>query len=149
MIVKGGVSQMDAGTRIGVGGYSRMAKEHLEHREQFMVKDSRSLDEFILGLCKAGHLPSFCTAGYRQGRTGAAFMPLAKHATVNKFCIANGLLTFREYLDDYASPGVRRIGETEIIPKYLAWVREHVPDMYGEVEARLARTENHERDLRF
>jgi len=149
MIVKGGVSQMDAGTRIGIGGYSRMAKEHLEHREQFMVKDSRSLDEFIHGLCKAGHLPSFCTAGYRQGRTGAAFMPLAKHATVNRFCIANGMLTFREYLDDYASPEVRKIGETEIIPKYLAWVREHVPDMYGEVEARLVRTENHEHDLRF
>lgn len=76
-------------------------------------------------------------------------MPLAKHATVNRFCIANGMLTFREYLDDYASPEVRKIGETEIIPKYLAWVREHVPDMYGEVEARLVRTENHEHDLRF
>lgn len=149
MIVKGGVSQMDAGTRIGIGGYSRMEEEHLEHREQFMVKDSRGLDEFILGLCRAGHLPSFCTAGYRQGRTGAVFMPLAKHATVNKFCIANGLLTFREYLDDYASLEVKKIGELEIIPKYLAWVREHVPDMYETVADKLRRTGNSERDLRF
>ena len=76
-------------------------------------------------------------------------MPLAKHATVNKFCIANGLLTFREYLDDYASLEVKKIGELEIIPKYLAWVREHVPDMYETVADKLRRTGNSERDLRF
>lgn len=146
---QGGVSQMDAGTRVGVGGYAEMEKEHLLHKEQFFVKDSQSLDDFIYGLCKDGYLPSFCTAGYREGRTGANFMPLAKQATVKNFCIANGILTFKEYLMDYASEKVRKIGNDVIIPRYLKWVENNVPGIYTQVKENLQKEEKNIRDLHF
>ena len=147
---KGGVSQMDAGSRIAVGGYSQMEREHLPDRQQFMLADTRCLDEFIGDLCKDGYLPSFCTAGYREGRTGANFMPLAKHATVKNFCIANGILTFEEYLADYASEAVRSLGREAIIPRYLGWVDEHVPALAPKVRANLDRMRKEsQRDLRF
>ncbi len=146
----GGVSQMDAGSRIGVGGYARMAQEHLPDQQQFILGDTRSLDDFIGDLCRDGFLPSFCTAGYREGRTGANFMPLAKHATVKNFCIANGVLTFQEYLLDYASAEVRRLGEERVIPAYLAWLDQRLPEMAGKVRANLQRMrEAQQRDLRF
>jgi 2-iminoacetate synthase len=146
---KGGVSQMDAGTRIGVGGYAEMEKEHLAHKEQFTVKDSQSLDAFIFSLCWHGYLPSFCTAGYREGRTGANFMPLAKQATVKNYCIANGILTFKEYLMDYASPGVRDIGEEVILPVYLKWIKDNVPHLYHRVQDGLIKEETSMRDVHF
>ena len=148
-IKKGGVSQMDAGTRVGVGGYTQMKKEHLPHKEQFYVKDSQSLDDFIYGLCKDGYLPSFCTAGYREGRTGGNFMPLAKNAKVKNLCVANGILTFKEYLMDYASEKVKKIGEEKIIPIYLQWVKENIPVVYPQVKEKLAQEENNMRDLHF
>lgn len=141
---------MDAGSRIGVGGYARMAQEHLPDQQQFILDDTRSLDDFIGDLCRDGFLPSFCTAGYREGRTGANFMPLAKHATVKNFCIANGVLTFQEYLLDYASAEVRRLGEERVIPAYLAWLDQRLPEMAGKVRANLQRMrEAQQRDLRF
>ena len=146
---KCGVSQMDAGTRIGVGGYAQMAQKHLEDKEQFVVQDTQSLDDFVLALCRDGYLPSFCTAGYRQGRTGANFMPLAKHATVKNFCIANGVLTFKEYLIDYASDAVREIGEKVIIPIYVDWVKQHVPHLAEALETNLKAEENNSRDRHF
>lgn len=145
----GGVSQMDAGTRIGVGGYAQMNKEHLEHKEQFFVQDSRSLDDFIYQLCQDGYLPSFCTAGYREGRTGENFMPLAKHATVKNFCIANGLLTFKEYLMDYASEQVKQIGNETILPQYLQWIEKQLPGLYPQVLDKLEQEDNKVRDLHF
>jgi 2-iminoacetate synthase len=148
-IKRGGVSQMDAGTRVGVGGYAEMEKEHLLHKEQFYVKDSQSLDDFIYNLCKDGYLPSFCTAGYREGRTGENFMPLAKQAIVKNLCIANGILTFKEYLIDYASEKVKTIGENKIIPHYLKWIQDHVPGVYSHVKDNLQKEENNIRDLHF
>ncbi len=150
VIRRGGVSQMDAGSRIAVGGYGQMEHAHQPDRQQFLLADTRSLDEFILDLCQEGYLPSFCTAGYREGRTGATFMPLAKHATVKNFCIANGILTFQEYLLDYASDAVRHIGRERIIPSYLEWVDTQTPGMAGKVRENLNRMEAHkDRDLRF
>jgi len=147
---KGGVSQMDAGSRIAVGGYSQMEREHVPDRQQFMLADTRSLDQLIGDLCRDGYLPSFCTAGYREGRTGANFMPLAKHATVKNFCIANGILTFEEYLADYASESVRSLGREVILPRYLSWVDEHVPALASQVRVNLDRMRNEsQRDLRF
>ena len=140
---------MDAGTRVGVGGYAEMEKEHLLHKEQFYIKDSQSLDDFIFSLCSDGFLPSFCTAGYREGRTGENFMPLAKNATVKNLCIANGILTFKEYLMDYASEKVKNIGEKKIIPEYLKWVEANVPGIYSYVVDNLKKEENNERDLHF
>jgi len=145
----GGVSQMDAGSRIAVGGYMQEEHEHIPDREQFLLEDTRSLDDFIYDLCHDGYLPSFCTAGYREGRTGANFMPLAKHASVKNYCIANGILTFNEYLLDYASPQVRMIGKEVIIPQYLVWVRDHVPTLAQKIEDILNREEQNERDLHF
>jgi len=147
---KGGVSQMDAGSRIAVGGYSQMHDEHLPDRQQFLLSDTRSLDDFIGDLCQDGYLPSFCTAGYREGRTGANFMPLAKHATVKNFCIANGVLSFEEYLQDYASPQVQKIGRQTIIPRYLQWLQQNVPQLAEKVQVCLKRLQNGAtRDLHF
>lgn len=147
---KGGVSQMDAGSRIAVGGYAQINQDHQPGRQQFFLADRRSLDAFILDLCREGYLPSFCTAGYREGRTGANFMPLAKHATVKNFCIANGILTFQEYLDDYASDTVKQIGRETVIPQYLAWLDEQAPALAPKVRATLERMEREEiRDLHF
>jgi len=150
VIRQGGVSQMDAGSRIAVGGYARMEREHIPDRQQFLLADTRSLDEFIRDLCLAGYLPSFCTAGYREGRTGANFMPLAKHATVKNFCIANGVLTFQEYLTDYASDATRRVGREVTIPRYLDWIDANVPSLAPKVRANLAKMEQEShRDLHF
>jgi len=141
---------MDAGTRVGVGGYTEMEKEHLPHKEQFTVKDPQSLDDFIYHLCQDGYLPSFCTAGYREGRTGAKFMPLAKHATVKYYCIANGILTFKEYLMDYASDKVKRIGIDIIIPRYMNWIRDNVPCLYAQVKDDMNKMEGSDmRDIHF
>ncbi|MBN2309888.1 MAG: [FeFe] hydrogenase H-cluster radical SAM maturase HydG [Candidatus Hydrogenedentes bacterium] len=144
----GGVSQMDAGSRIAVGGYAQMEHEHIPDRQQFILGDARSLDEFVYDLCRDGYLPSFCTAGYREGRTGANFMPLAKHATVNRFCIANGVLTFKEYLLDYASPETRAIGE-RVIHTYLEWIDANVPQLADKVRQNLEREGQNQRDLHF
>lgn len=149
LIRKGGVSQMDAGSRVAVGGYSRMNEEHIPAKEQFQITDTRGLDEFVLDLCEHGYLPSFCTAGYREGRTGANFMPLAKHASVNKFCIANGVLSLKEYLLDYASAKTRDVGEHVVIPKYLDWLDRHDPRLSSRVKANLRREEENQRDLHF
>jgi 2-iminoacetate synthase len=147
---KGGVSQMDAGSRIAVGGYAQMNLEHQPDHQQFLLGDTRQLDDFILDICREGYLPSFCTAGYREGRTGANFMPLAKHATVKNFCIANGLLTFQEYLDDYASEEVHEIGRETILPKYLYWLDRHAPKLAGKTRENLDRMRREKtRDLHF
>lgn len=141
---------MDAGSRIAIGGYGRMEHEHLPDLQQFILGDTRSLDEFVLALCQDGYLPSFCTAGYREGRTGANFMPLAKKAAVKDFCIANGILTFQEYLLDYASEAVRRIGRERIVPSYLEWIDAQVPALTGKVRENLKRMElPTNRDLHF
>ena len=150
LIRKGGVSQMDAGSRIAVGGYCHSCEEHSAEKQQFLLSDTRSLEELIRGLCQDGHLPSFCTAGYREGRTGANFMPLAKHATVKNFCIANGILSFEEYLQDYASPALRQAAQETVIPHYLQWLEQNVPPLAGKVRANLNRVrEEKQRDLHF
>ena len=141
---------MDAGSRIAVGGYSQMKLEHIPEKQQFILSDTRSLDEFILALCKKGFLPSFCTAGYREGRTGSEFMPLAKHAAVKNFCIANGLLTFQEYFSDYASEKVRKLGRETVIPDYIKWVDENVPHLSEKLRTNIKLIEDcAKRDLRF
>ena len=132
-----------------LGDILKWKKNICSIKEQFFINDTRSLDEFIFDLCKQGYLPSFCTAGYREGRTGANFMPLAKHATVKNFCISNGILTFKEYLMDYASPDVKKIGNNDIIPKYLNWVEERKPELAKQVNEKLILTSEKERDMHF
>ena len=114
-----GVSQISGGSRTSVGGY---AEGQPEHTEQFDVSDHRSLDEIVGWLLDLGHIPSFCTACYREGRTGDRFMSLVKSGQIANCCAPNALMTLQEYLEDYASPetkekGIREIAKaTERIP---------------------------------
>ncbi len=145
-----GVSQTDAGTRIAVGGYRRAQQENILDEAQFTINDPRNLDEFIYDLLEDGMLPSFCTAGYRVGRTGANFMPLAKHAHIKNFCVANGVLTLKEYILDYGSELVRNFAESRTIPQYLSWIAENAPDMLDDTKRNLKLLEEtSQRDFYF
>lgn len=143
---KCGISQTDAGTNIGIGGYSQTKVKNDLTNQQFKIGDNRSIDEFILSIIKDGRLPSFCTSCYREGRTGENFMPLAKNATIKYLCIPNGILTFKEYIRDYASNEVKDIGENVIIPKYLGILKENLPKVAQKVEAMLKDIENGGKD---
>ncbi len=144
-----GVSQTDAGTRIAIGGYNEKAKGLIPEREQFQIADPRSLDEFIKDLLNEGFIPSFCTAGYRCGRTGCEFMDFAKKGQVKKFCVPNAILTFKEYLLDYASPETKAKGE-KTIADYVSFVRKELSEKSAvTVTEYLARIESGERDLYF
>lgn len=143
-----GVSQTDAGSRIAVGGYAQMAREHIPDRQQFQLGDTRTLDEFIRELCEDGYIPSFCTAGYRAGRTGCHFMSFAKKGLVKNFCIPNAVLTFKEYLLDYATPATREIGE-KTIATYVERFAQQMPRRAAVLKEMLTRMEAGERDLYF
>ncbi|MCF7957408.1 MAG: [FeFe] hydrogenase H-cluster radical SAM maturase HydG [Phycisphaerae bacterium] len=106
-----GVSQIDAGSRIELGGYTEVGDAQVMEREQFQLGDMRSLDEVMRELIEDGYLPSFCTACYRSGRTGEHFMEFAIPGFIKRFCTPNGLSTLMEYLMDYASPATRAAGE--------------------------------------
>lgn len=142
-VLKLGISQISAGSCTGVGGYLEGSRDA---SPQFEVGDHRSPDEIIRWLCSAGYLPSYCTACYRQGRTGDRFMRLAKTGQIHNLCQANALMTLQEYLEDYASPETREIGQATVtahlqrIPNPKA--REATLDRLGRIQAG-------ERDLHF
>jgi len=121
-VIQFGVSQIDAGSDIGVGAYSTQGSESYE-KSQFVLNDGRSLDHVIRELCEADFLPSFCTGCYRLGRTGEHFMEFAVPGFVKRFCTPNAILTFLEYMEDYSSPetkvaGMKRIAkEVEVMPE--------------------------------
>ena len=108
-----GVSQLSGGSRTSVGGYVHEEAED-ENSSQFDVTDRRTLDEVVGWLLDLGYIPSFCTACYREGRTGDRFMSLVKKGQIANCCLPNALLTLKEYLQDYASPDTRRKGEAMI-----------------------------------
>jgi len=144
-----GISQISAGSRVSPGGYSADAEREVEaeaDESQFAVGDLRTLDEVMHDLCDLGYLPSFCTACYRSGRTGRDFMSLAKPGEIHTFCLPNGLLTFKEYLLDYASPETRVAGE-QILRERLASVEPE--KLRQETEKRLGQLEAGQRDLYF
>ena len=105
-----GVSQISGASRTSVGGYAEPEKEE-ETSEQFDVSDNRTLDEIVNWLMRLGHIPSFCTACYREGRTGDRFMSLCKNMQILNCCHPNALMTLKEYLEDYASPETKELGE--------------------------------------
>ena len=113
-VINVGCTQTDASTRIGIGAYSEGAAEQELDKQQFVLGDTRELDVVIRELAEMGYLTSFCTAGYRCGRTGSYFMNIAKKGKVHRFCIPNAILTFKEYLLDYASEETRKVGEALI-----------------------------------
>ncbi len=108
-----GISQISAASGTGVGAYKETYSDHPDHQNsmQFETSDLRSPDEIIQMLCKKGYVPSYCTACYRQGRTGDRFMSLAKTGEIQNVCLPNALLTFKEYLLDYANEETKKIGE--------------------------------------
>lgn len=108
-----GVSQISGGSRTSVGGYCEEEPED-ENSEQFDVSDKRTLDEVVHWLMDLGYIPSFCTACYREGRTGDRFMSLCKSGQIQNCCHPNALMTLKEYLEDYASPETKKIGEALI-----------------------------------
>lgn len=137
-----GVSQISAASRVYPGGYGD-GRPHVEEGEQFCLGDTRPLDVVIRDLCEHGYLPSFCTACYRLGRTGHDFMEFAKPGEIQRFCTPNALLTFQEYLLDYASPETRAAGE-RLVSELL---EEVTPALRPTVQARLAAIGAGERDL--
>jgi 2-iminoacetate synthase len=106
-----GVSQIDAGTRLELGGYTESGDAQVMEREQFRVGDIRPLDVVIRELLQDGYVPSFCTSCYRLGRTGEHFMEFSIPGFIKRFCTPNALTTLQEYLVDYASPETRAEGE--------------------------------------
>ena len=105
-----GISQISGASRTSVGGYCEPEPED-ERSEQFDVSDNRTLDEVVRWLMELGYIPSFCTACYREGRTGDRFMALCKNMQIQNCCHPNALMTLKEYLDDYASPETRAVGD--------------------------------------
>ncbi len=143
-LIEVGVSQVSAGSRTYPGAYNDPEYDRPD-LQQFCVGDSRSLDEIIRSIVgEHGYIPSWCTACYRLGRTGEHFMDLAKKGFIQQFCHPNGILTFKEYLEDYASEETRKLGNRLISKELDAFEDEAKKKL---LKDRLARMEAGERDL--
>ncbi len=140
-----GVSQISGSSRTSVGGYVTPEPED-ENSAQFDVSDNRSLDEVVQWLMSMDYIPSFCTACYREGRTGDRFMSLCKSGQIQNCCLPNALMTLKEYLQDYATPETRKLGE-KLIDKEL----ENIPNQNVRkiVVERLEKIAQGDRDFRF
>ncbi|MGI6084768.1 MAG: [FeFe] hydrogenase H-cluster radical SAM maturase HydG, partial [Acetivibrionales bacterium] len=140
-----GISQISGGSKTSVGGYCEPEPED-ENSAQFDVSDTRTLDEVIKWLMELGYVPSFCTACYREGRTGDRFMRLCKSGQIQNCCHPNALMTLKEYLEDYASPGTKAVGEA-LIQNEIG----NIPSAKVKkiVEENLIKISNGTRDFRF
>lgn len=140
-----GISQVSGGSRTSVGGYVEPEPEDAKS-EQFDVSDKRSLDEVVHWLIELGYIPSFCTACYREGRTGDRFMALCKDMKIGDCCQPNALMTLKEYLLDYAGPETKEAGEGLIANEILK-----VPSLKVRAiaETNLKKIESGKRDFRF
>jgi len=143
--IRYGISQIDAGSSIGVGDYSAKDEESRK-KSQFVLGDTRSLDDVIYELAQEGYIPSFCTSCYRAGRTGEHFMEFAIPGFVKRFCTPNALLTFAEYLYDYASKRTQQIG-FELIDRELEKIEDE--NMKQAVKSKLEQMKEGKRDLYF
>lgn len=144
-VLKLGVSQLSGGSSTSVGGYSEKEKE-TENSAQFDVSDTRTLDEVVNWLLSLGYIPSFCTACYREGRTGDRFMALVKAGQLANICQPNALMTLKEYLEDYASEDTKKLGE-----KVIAEQMEHITSekVKNIAKAYLTQLNDGKRDFRF
>ena len=140
-----GVSQISGGSKTSVGGYAEPEPEE-DKSEQFDVSDTRTLDEIVKWLMELGYFPSFCTACYREGRTGDRFMSLCKSGQIQNCCQPNALMTLKEYLEDYASPKTKEIGEA-LIQKELNVITN--PKVKEKAAEYIANIHNGQRDFRF
>ncbi|MDE6068511.1 MAG: [FeFe] hydrogenase H-cluster radical SAM maturase HydG, partial [Treponemataceae bacterium] len=123
-VIELGVSQISGGSRTSVGGYCESSRP--DDTIQFDVSDTRTLDEVLNWLMRLGYVPSFCTACYRAGRTGDRFMSLVKSGQIANCCHPNALMTLKEYLEDYASPDTKKIGDELIACELLTIPNEAV-----------------------
>ena len=139
-----GISQVSGGSRTSVGGYTEEERPH--DTEQFDVSDNRTLDEVVAWLMELGYIPSFCTACYREGRTGNRFMSLCKSGQIQNCCHPNALMTLKEYLMDYAAPETKAIGEKLIQAELENIPKEKVKEICKD---HLEKIEQGIRDFRF
>ena len=144
-VIRLGVSQISGASRTSVGGYAEEEPEE-ECSEQFDVSDKRTLDEVVHWLMDMGYIPSFCTACYREGRTGDRFMSLCKSGQIQNCCLPNALMTLKEYLMDYASEETRAIGEKLIEAELNNIPREKTREICAD---HLKKIEEGIRDFRF
>ena len=140
-----GVSQISGASRTSVGGYCEEERPH--DSEQFDVSDQRSLDEVVDWLMQLGFIPSFCTACYREGRTGDRFMSLCKNGQILNCCHPNALMTLTEYLVDYASEETKKHG-FELIEKELKKIPKEKVREIARKNIEDIKASNH-RDFRF
>lgn len=144
-VLKVGVSQVSGGSRTSVGGY--VEEEAIdENSSQFDLSDRRTLDEVVEWLLDLGYIPSFCTACYREGRTGDRFMKLVKSGQIVNCCQPNALMTLKEYLEDYASEETKKKGD-QMIQEELERVTN--PKVYETAKERIGKIAAGERDFRF
>ena len=145
-VMEFGVSQIDAGTRLEIGGYQKEGKEQELNKEQFKVGDTRDLDDVIRWLLEREFIPSFCTSCYRVGRTGEHFMEYAIPGFIKKFCTPNAMLTLAEYLEDYASDATKAAGYA-LIEKNLETITDI--EQKQKIVAKLEAIKTGKRDLLF
>ncbi len=145
-IMEFGVSQIDGGTKLEIGAYSKQEQEQHLDREQFKINDNRSLGEIIDELIDKDYIPSFCTACYRTGRTGEHFMEFSVPGFIKKYCTPNAMLTLAEYLEDYASNEVKVKGY-KLIEKNLDQME--ADKIKSTLIERLAKVKEGQRDLYF
>jgi 2-iminoacetate synthase len=126
-----GCTQTDASTQIGIGGYTDAGRQQRTDHQQFMLGDDRSLDDVVRELALGGSIVSFCTAGYRCGRTGPKIMDLLKTGVEGQFCKLNAVITYREWLDDFASPETIEAGE-KVIAKEIEEIKAKMPGTFDE-----------------
>ncbi len=141
--LKIGVSQISGGSKTSVGGYTQ--QKNIQEA-QFELSDERTLDEIVKWLLMQGYTPSFCTACYREGRTGDRFMRLAKSGQICNVCAPNSLITLKEYLCDYADDDTKKIGAEHILCQKQNITHKKVSQVLDDI---LVKLENGERDFRF
>ncbi len=144
-VLKLGISQISGGSKTSVGGYAEEEKEE-DNSAQFDVSDNRPLDEVVKWLMEQGYIPSFCTACYREGRTGDRFMSLCKSGQIQNCCHPNALMTLKEYLMDYAKADTKEVGDKLILDELKNIPNEKVRQI---VVDNLKKIEDGNRDFRF
>ena len=140
-----GISQISGGSKTSVGGYDKDDYTE-EDSSQFDVVDNRPLDEVLNWLMEIGYLPSFCTACYREGRTGERFMEICKSKQIQNCCHPNAIITMKEYLQDYASEKTKKTGDKLLEQEILKIENEVTRKKTSEI---LKEIENGKRDFRF
>jgi len=145
-VLKLGVSQISGGSRTSVGGYAEEEPEE-ENSAQFELSDTRTLDQVVNWLLGMGHIPSFCTACYREGRTGDRFMSLVKSGQIANCCQPNAIMTLKEYLEDYASEDTKKKGEAVIAKELNSITNPKVRELAEAYLTELVR--DGKRDFRF